>query len=47
MTSGEKQNICDKHSRELLELLNDVDALDWLEAKSIRDDTSHSILETV
>ena len=47
MTSGEKQNIYDKHSRELLDLLNDVDELDWLEAKSLRDDTSRSILETV
>ena len=47
MTSDEKKNIYDKRSRELLDLLNDVDELDWLEAKSLRDDTSRSILETV
>ena len=48
MTSDEKnKDICDKRSRELLDLLNDVDELDWLEAKSLRDDTSRSILETV
>ena len=47
MTSDEKINNCDKHSQELLDLLNDVDELDWLEAKSLRDDTSRSILETV
>ena len=40
MTSDEKKNINDKYSRELLDLLNDVDELDWLEAKSLRDDTS-------
>ena len=34
-------------SRELLDLLNDIDEQDWLEAKSLRDDTSRSILETV
>ena len=34
-------------SKELLELLNDIDEQDWLEAKSLRDDTSRSILETV
>ena len=28
-------------------MLNDVDELDWLKAKSLRDDTSRSILETV
>jgi len=33
MTSDEKKNINDKYSRELLDLLNDVDELDWLEAK--------------
>ena len=47
MVSNEKKNIYVKRSRELLELLNDVDELDWLEAKSLRDDTSRSILETV
>ena len=47
MTSDEKKNINDKYSRELLDLLNDVDELDWLEAKSLRDDTSRSILKTV
>ncbi len=47
MTSDEKRNIYDKRSRELFDLLNDVDELDWLEAKSLRDDTSRSILETV
>ena len=39
MTSDEKRNICDKRSRELFDLLNDVDELDWLEAKSLRDDS--------
>ena len=34
-------------SKELLDLLNDIDEQDWLEAKSLRDDTSRSILETV
>ena len=34
-------------SKELLEVLNDIDEQDWLEAKSLRDDTSQSILETV
>lgn len=34
-------------SKELLEVLNDIDEQDWLEAKSLRDDTSRSILETV
>ena len=33
-------------SKELLEVLNDIDEQDWLEAKSLRDDTSRSILET-
>ena len=47
MVSNEKKNIYVKRSRELLDLLNDVDELDWLEAKSLRDDTSRSILETV
>ena len=47
MISNEKKNIYVKRSRELLYLLNDVDELDWLEAKSLRDDTSRSILETV
>ena len=47
MTSDEKKNIYVKRSRELFDLLNDVDELDWLEAKSLRDDTSRSILETV
>ena len=47
MISSEKKNIYVKRSRELLDLLNDVDELDWLEAKSLRDDTSRSILETV
>ncbi len=31
----------------LLAILNEVDEQDWLEAKSLRDDTSRSILETV
>lgn len=47
MISSEKKNIYVKRSRELLDLLNDVDELDWLEAKSLRDNTSRSILETV
>ena len=47
MTSGAKKDIYDKRSRELLDLLNDVDELDRLEAKSLRADTSRSILETV
>ena len=47
MISDEKKDIHNKRSRELLDLLNDVDELDWLEAKSLRDDTSRSILETV
>ena len=47
MVSNEKKNIYVKRSRELLDRLNDVDELDWLEAKSLRDDTSRSILETV
>ena len=33
MTSDEKKNIYVKRSRELFDLLNDVDELDWLEAK--------------
>ena len=31
----------------LFDLQNDIDEQDWLEAKSLRDDTSQSILETV
>lgn len=40
-------NHAEMSSRELLDLLNDIDEQDWLEAKSLRDDTSRSILETV
>ena len=32
MISDEKKNIYVKRSRELFDLLNDVDELDWLEA---------------
>ena len=40
-------NHAEKSSKELLELLNDINEQDWLEAKSLRDDTSRPILETV
>ena len=40
-------NHAEMSSKELLEVLNDIDEQDWLEAKSLRDDTSRSILETV
>jgi len=40
-------NHVEMSSRELLDLLNDIDEQDWLEAKSLRDDTSRSILETI
>lgn len=40
-------NHAEMSSQELLEVLNDIDEQDWLEAKSLRDDTSRSILETV
>ena len=47
MTSDEKKNIYDKRSRELLDQLNDVDELDWLEAKSLHEDSTRSIMESV
>ncbi len=34
-------------AQELFELLNELDETDSLEAKSLRDDTSRSILETI
>ena len=37
-------NHAEMSSKELLEVLNDIDEQDWLEAKSLRDDTSRSIL---
>ena len=40
-------NYAEMSAKELLETLNDVDEQDTLEAKSLRDDTSRSILETV
>ena len=40
-------NHAEMSSKELLEVLNDIDEQDWLEAKSLRDDNSRSILETV
>ena len=36
-----------QNAAELLVILNEADEQDWLEAKSLRDDTSRSILETV
>ena len=39
-------NHAEMSSKELLEVLNDIEEQDWLEAKSLRDDTSRSILET-
>ena len=40
-------NYAEMSTKKLLETLNDVDEQDTLEAKSLRDDTSRSILETV
>ena len=40
-------NYAEMSSKKILETLNDVDEQDTLEAKSLRDDTSRSILETV
>jgi ATP-dependent DNA helicase RecG len=40
-------NYADMSAKKLLETLNDVDEQDTLEAKSLRDDTSRSILETI
>ena len=40
-------NHAEMSSKELLEVLNDIEEQDWLEAKSLRDETSRSILETV
>ena len=47
MTSDEKKSIYDKRSRELLNQLNDVDELDWLEAKSLHEDSTRPIMESV
>ena len=47
MTSDEKKNIYDKRSRELLDQLNDVGELDWLEAKSLHEDSTWFIMESV
>ena len=40
-------NYAEMSAKKLLETLNAVDELDTLEAKSLRDDTSRSILETI
>ena len=40
-------NYAEMSTKKLLETLNAVDELDTLEAKSLRDDTSRSILETI
>jgi ATP-dependent DNA helicase RecG len=43
MNNAEKR----QNAAALLAILNEADEQDWLEAKSLRDDTSRSILETV